>query len=252
MSESVPLDVRLFPCLSDNYGFLARDEATGQVAAVDTPDGAAVLKAAEELGWTISLILNTHWHPDHTQGNAVVQAATGAVIVGPEEVKRAAPLDQVVKPGDHVRLGETDFHVLASGGHTLGHVAFHAPDANVAFTGDTLFTMGCGRMFEGTPEQFWESLSVLAALPPETVAYGAHEYTASNARFSLSVDDDPAVEARAEAIFAMRERGEPTVPTTIGEELATNPMLRAPQLHPDLSPAEAFAAVRKAKDEFKG
>ena len=248
----MPLDVRLFPALSDNYGFLARDEATGQVAAIDTPDADAVLAAAEANGWVITMILNTHWHPDHTQGNAAVQAATGCVIIGPQEVTKAAPVDQVVKPGDHVKLGETDFEVLASGGHTLGHVAFYAADAKVAFVGDTLFTMGCGRMFEGTPEQFWDSLSLLAALPDDTVAYGAHEYTAANARFALSVDDDPAVKARAEAIFAMRERGEPTVPTTIGEEKATNPMLRAPMLHPDLAPADAFGAVRRAKDDFKG
>lgn len=247
----MPLDVRLFPALSDNYAFLARDEATGQVAAIDTPDADVVLKAAEDLGWAITMILNTHWHPDHTQGNAAVQAATGCVIIGPEEVRKAAPIDQVVKAGDHVKLGETDFEVLASGGHTLGHVAFHAADARVAFAGDTLFTMGCGRMFEGTPEQFWESLSLLAALPDDTVVYGAHEYTAANARFALSVDDDPAVRARADAIFAKRERGEPTVPTTIGEERATNPMLRAPLLHPHLEPAQAFAAVRKAKDDFK-
>ena len=248
----MPLDVRLFPALSDNYGFLVRDEATGHVAAVDTPDADAVLGAAQANGWTITMILNTHWHPDHTQGNAAVKAATGAVIVGPEEVRKAAPIDQVVKPGDHVKLGETDFTVLASGGHTLGHIAFHAADAKVAFVGDTLFTMGCGRMFEGAPEQFWESLSALAALPDDTVAYGAHEYSASNARFALSVDDDPAVKARAQEIFAKRERGEPTVPTTIGEERATNPMLRAPLLHPELKPSAAFARVRKAKDDFKG
>jgi hydroxyacylglutathione hydrolase len=248
----MPLDVRLFPALSDNYGFLARDEATGQVAAVDTPDAEAVLKAASDLGWTITTVLNTHWHPDHTQGNAAVQAATGCVIVGPEEVRRVAPLDQVVKPGDRVRLGETVFEVLESGGHTLGHVAFHAPEAGALFTGDTLFALGCGRMFEGDPAQFWNSLSILAALPPETVVWCAHEYTAANARFALSVDPDPAVKARAQAVFAQRERGEPTVPTTIGAEVATNPMLRAPLLHPHLAPAEAFAAVRRAKDGFQG
>jgi hydroxyacylglutathione hydrolase len=246
------LDVHLFPALDDNYGFLARDQATGQVAAIDTPDADAVLQAAERLGWKITTIFNTHWHMDHTQGNAAVQAATGAVIVGPEEVRRAAPLDQTVKGGDRVRLGETVFEVLPSGGHTLGHIAFHAPHAKVVFVGDTLFAMGCGRMFEGTPEQFWDSLSVLAALPDDTTVYCAHEYTASNARFALSVDADPAVKARADKVFAARERGEPTVPTSIGEERATNPMLRAPLLHPDLAPAQAFAAVRKAKDDFKG
>ena len=158
----------------------------------------------------------------------------------------------MVKPGDHVKLGETDFEVLASGGHTLGHIAFHSAETKTVFTGDTLFAMGCGRMFEGTPEQFWESLSVLAALPDDTTVWCAHEYTASNARFALSVDADPAVKARADAVFAARAAGEPTVPTSIGAEKATNPMLRAPLLHPNLEPAQAFAAVRKAKDEFKG
>ena len=246
------LDVRIFPALSDNYGFLVRDRATGQVAAVDTPDADAVLADAQAAGWTISLILNTHWHPDHTQGNAAVKAATGAEIVGPEEVHRAAPLDRVIAPGDAVMLGETRFDVIETGGHTLGHVSLYAPDAATAFTGDALFSMGCGRMFEGTPQQMWAGLERLMALPGETAVWSAHEYTAANARFALSVDDDPAVAARAQAVFAARERGDFTVPSTIGEEMRTNPMLRAPQLRPQLSPVEAFAAIRKAKDEFKG
>ena len=245
------LDVRIFPALSDNYGFLVRDRATGQVAAVDTPDADAVLADANAAGWTISLILNTHWHADHTQGNAAVKAATGAEIVGPQEVRRAAPLDRVIAPSDTVMLGETRFDVIETGGHTLGHVSLHAPDAATAFTGDALFSMGCGRMFEGTPAQMWAGLERLMALPDETVVWSAHEYTAANARFALSVDDDPAVAARAKAVFAARERGDFTVPSTIGEEKRTNPMLRAPQLRPGLSPIDAFAAIRKAKDEFK-
>lgn len=246
------VEVRIFPALQDNYGFLVRDVATGTAAAVDTPDARAVLDAAREAGWRLSLILNTHWHPDHTQGNAEVKAATGAEVVGPEEVRRAAPLDRAVAPGETVMLGETRFDVLETGGHTLGHVSLHAPEARLVFTGDALFSMGCGRMFEGAPEQMWAGLERLAALPDDTAVWSAHEYTAANARFALSVDDAPAVKDRAAAVFAARARGEATTPSTIGLEKATNPMLRAPLLHPDLPPAEAFAAVRRAKDAFKG
>ena len=154
-------------------------------------------------------------------------------------------------------LGETRFRVIDSGGHTLGHIAYYDADDGVAFVGDTLFALGCGRLFEGTPEQMWDSLQRLADLPDETRVYCAHEYTASNARFALSVDDDPALKARAEAIFAARERGEPTVPTTIGLEKATNPFLRAPRLAARVGAAgeadhRAFAAVRSAKDMFRG
>ena len=248
----MPLEVRLFPALQDNYGFLARDVATGAVAAVDTPDAQAVLGAARSAGWNISMILNTHWHPDHTQGNAEVKAATGAEIVGPEEVRREAPLDRVIAPGDPVMLGATRFEVIETGGHTLGHVSLHAPEAATVFTGDALFSMGCGRIFEGAPEQTWAGLERLAALPDETAVWSAHEYTAANARYALSVDPDPAVKRRAEAVFAARARGEPTTPSTIGLEKATNPMLRAPRLHPELAPAAAFALVRKGKDEFTG
>lgn len=246
--------VHQFPCLSDNYGYLVRDEASGETACIDTPDGAAILKELEGLGWGLNLILNTHWHPDHAGGNAEVQAATGCSINGPAEVRRIAPLDREVGHGDIVALGETRFEVIDCGGHTLGHIAYHdAADAK-AFVGDTLFTLGCGRLFEGTPQQMWTSLGRLAALPPQTTVYCAHEYTASNARFALSVDDGPAIKARAAAVFAARERGEWTVPTTIGEELATNPFLRAPQLVAEagLPDFEAFARIRAAKDVFKG
>lgn len=247
------LIIRQFPCLSDNYGFLARDEATGQVAAVDTPDAEAILADLEASGWgRLDLILNTHWHPDHAGGNAALQAATGCRIIGPQEVTRIAPLDQTISGGDRVSLGETVLEVIDVGGHTLGHIAYHSHADGFAFVGDALFTMGCGRLFEGTPDQMWASLQRLAALPPETRLYCAHEYTASNARFALSVDPDPAVAARARTVFAARERGEPTVPTTLAQEIATNPFLRAPGLRPDLSPVEAFAALRTAKDEFRG
>jgi len=253
----MPIEVRLFPCLQDNYGFLVRDAASGRVAAVDTPDGEAVLAAARERRWRIDLILNTHWHPDHTQGNAAVKAATGAQVVAPAEVSRVFPPDRVVAPGETVELGETRFEVLETGGHTLGHVSFHSADARAAFTGDALFALGCGRLFEGTPEQAWAGLQRLAALPPETGVWCAHEYTAANARFALSLDEAPALKRRAQEVFAARERGEPTVPTTIGLEKATNPFLRAPALANRVGKSgapdhEAFAAVRAAKDAFKG
>ena len=253
----MPLTVHQFPCLEDNYGFLIRDEASGLAACVDTPDAQVILRELERLGWKLALVLNTHWHPDHAGGNAEVQAATGALVVGPAEVTRIASLDRDVRGGDHVMLGQTRFEVIESGGHTLGHIAYYDAADGIAFVGDTLFALGCGRLFEGKPDQMWASLQRLAGLPDDTRVYCAHEYTAANARFALSIDDDPAVKARAEAVFAARQRGEPTVPTTIGLEKATNPFLRAPQLAARIGaprePAyEAFAAVRAAKDGFKG
>lgn len=247
------LTVRQFPCLSDNYGFLARDEASGLVATVDTPDADAILAELAKAGWGLDFIFNTHWHPDHAGGNARLVERTGCKVVGPQEVTRisAAP-DRIVGHGDVVELGETRFEVIDVGGHTLGHIAYYDAADRIAFVGDALFTLGCGRLFEGTPEQMWESLSRLAALPDDTRVYCAHEYTAANARFALTVDTGPALARRAQAVFAARERDEPTVPTTIGEEKATNPFLRAPLLRPGLAPERAFAEVRAAKDVFKG
>jgi len=246
------ISIHQFACLSDNYGYLVRDDATGLAAAIDTPDAAAVLQAVKETGWTLALILNTHWHPDHAGGNAEVKVATGCEIVGPPEVTRIAPLDRPVKEGDEVTLGETRFQVIDTGGHTLGHISYYDAADRAVFVGDTLFALGCGRLFEGTAEQMWGSLSKLAALPDATAVYCAHEYTASNARFALSVDSSPETKARTDAVFAARERGEWTVPTTIGAEKAANPFLRAPLLRPDLAPAAAFGAIRAAKDNFKG
>jgi hydroxyacylglutathione hydrolase len=238
------LDVRLFPCLTDNYGLLVRDRDSGRVATIDTPDADAILAELERSGWgRLDLILNTHWHPDHTQGNARLKAETACEIVGPEEVRRAAPIDRVVAGGDTVMLGETALEVTDTPGHTLGHIVYRSPADAQAFVGDVLFNLGCGRLFEGTPAQMWNSLQTLAAWPDDTVVWCAHEYTAANARFALSVDDRPEMAARAAEIFAMRERGEATVPTTIGAEKVFNPFLRA-------GDAETFAAVRAAKDVF--
>ncbi|PQZ83600.1 MULTISPECIES: hydroxyacylglutathione hydrolase [unclassified Brevundimonas] len=240
------LTVRQFACLSDNYGFLIRDEATGLVAAVDTPDADAILAEIEASGWgRLDLILNTHWHPDHTGGNERLKAETGCEIIGPEEVRRAAPLDRDVADGEVVRLGETAFEVVLSPGHTLGHVVYRAVTDDLAFVGDVIFALGCGRLFEGTPEQMWDSLSRIAVWPETTTLYCAHEYTASNARFALSLDERPEMLAHAEAVFAARERGEPTVPTSVGVERRFNPFLRA-------ADATDFAVRRAAKDGFRG
>jgi hydroxyacylglutathione hydrolase len=251
------LTVHQFPCLSDNYGYLIRDEGSGKTACIDTPEAGAILAQLDKLGWGLDFIFNTHWHPDHAGGNAEIKAATGCFIVGPAEVTRIAPLDRTVVGGESVDLGETRFHVIDVGGHTLGHIAYFDPAGPNAFVGDALFALGCGKLLEGKADQMWASLSRLAVLPDATRVYCAHEYTAANARFALSVDSDPALKARAEAVFAARERGEPTVPSTMGAEKATNPFLRAPKLAaavgksgaPD---AEVFAAVRAAKDAFRG
>lgn len=248
----MPLEVRSFRCLESNYGLLVRDTATGVAAAVDAPDADAVLADARAAGWALSYVVNTHWHADHTQGDAQVRAATGAEIVGPEEVRRVAPLDRSIAPGDSVMLGDTRLDVIETGGHTLGHVSLHAADAGVVFTGDALFPLGCGRMFEGTAEQTWAGLQRLAALPPATVVWAAHEYGAANARYALSVETDPAARAAAQAVLERCGRGEPSVPTTIGAELAANPFLRAPALRPGLAAVDAFAAVRAGKDAFSG
>ena len=252
----MPLDVHQFPCLNDNYGFLVRDRATGLTATIDTPDADAILGELKKTAWTLAFVLNTHWHPDHAGGNAALKDATGCQIVGPAEVRRIAPLDRELVEGDVVEMGQTRFSVIGTGGHTLGHIAYYDADDAVAFVGDTLFALGCGRMFEGDSAMMWGSLSKLAALPDETRVYCAHEYTASNARFALSVDDDPALAERARAVFAARERGEPTVPTSIGLEKATNPFLRAPALAGRMglvgaTDHEVFGAVRAAKDGFK-
>ena len=252
----MPLQIHQFACLSDNYGFLAHDLASGQTACMDTPDADAVLAALTAKGWRLDLILNTHWHPDHAGGNAKIKAATGATTIGPQEVEKISPLDRIVVGGDRVVLGETEFAVIDTGGHTLGHVSYYSAKDQTVFVGDTLFALGCGRLFEGTPDQMWASLSRIAALPDETVVYCAHEYTASNARFALSVDDSPELAERTGAIFAARARGEATVPTQIGLEKATNPFLRPKALATALglagqSDVAVFAALRAAKDGFK-
>lgn len=250
------LIVHQFPCLSDNYGFLLHDPKSGETAAIDTPDAAEYLRQAEAKGWRITQIWNTHWHPDHAGGNADIAKATGAPIIAPQEVEQISSIDRTVADGDTVEIGGHRADVLDVSGHTNGHIAYHLPDAAIAFVGDSVFALGCGRMFEGEPEQFWRSLSRIKALPPETALYCAHEYTQANAKFALHADpDNAALQSYAAEIDAKRARGEETVPTTLSRELATNPFLRAddPALMAKWGgsvPHETFAALRAGKDNF--
>ena len=253
------LSIHQFACLSDNYAFLLRDHASGRVATIDTPDADAILREAARLGWTVTDIWNTHWHPDHAGGNAAIVAATGARVTAPQEVAdRFGPVDVLVADGALVMLGETEARVIDVGGHTLGHIAYHLEASSHVFVGDAIFALGCGRLFEGTAEQAWASLSRLMALPDETIVWCAHEYTAANARFCASLGvDDPAWTARFAAVAEARSRGEATVPTRIGLERATNPFvlasepaLRAALDLPDAPPAAVFAEVRRRKDVF--
>lgn len=249
--------IRQFPCLDDNYAFLVHDAQSGETTAIDTPDAEAILRELRICGWQLSAIWNTHWHADHAGGNAALKAATGAQVIGPAEVARlgTAP-DRIVAHGEWVALGQHRAQVLGVGGHTLGHIAYHFAQAQVAFVGDALFALGCGRMFEGQPAQMWESLERLAALPEDTQIYCAHEYTAANARFALAMDgDNPALQRRSEEITRLRAQGLPTVPTRIGLERATNPFLRAGVLKAKLGLSdnvEAFAELRRRKDVFTG
>ena len=237
------LEIVAVPAFADNYLWLVHDPVSGDTAVVDPGDAVPVLAAAEARGWRIGQVWNTHWHPDHTGGNAAVVAATGATLSAPaDEAARIANIDVPLSDGDTVQIGAHVGEVWAVPGHTLGHIALVFRDAGVAFVGDTMFAMGCGRLFEGTPEQMFASLGRLASLPPETKLYCAHEYTLSNARFAAAQfpNDAPIAERLAE-VEAMRERGEATVPTTVAAERATNPFLRPAN-------AAGFAALRTAKD----
>ncbi|MEO6249043.1 MAG: hydroxyacylglutathione hydrolase [Sphingomicrobium sp.] len=242
----MPLEVVAVPAFSDNYLWLVHDADSGETAVVDPGDANPVLAAADARGWRISQVWNTHWHPDHTGGNLAVKQATGARISGPAaEADRIPGLDVPLRDGDSIALGRSVGDVLAVPGHTLGHIAFSFADERIAFVGDTLFAMGCGRLFEGTPGQMFDSLARLAALPPETLVYCAHEYTLANARFAAHVEPaSPAVAARLAEVEQVRADGRATVPTTIALERATNPFLLARDV-------AIFTARRAAKDSFR-
>jgi hydroxyacylglutathione hydrolase len=250
------LKVDIFPALQDNYGFILQDEASCKTAIIDAPEPRAIIERMAALGLDrLDYILNTHWHPDHAGGNVLLKKHYGAEIHGPQEVTRIAPLDHVLKPGDVFRLGETELEIIDLSGHTLGHIGYVDRAGGQAFVADTIFPLGCGRLFEGTPELMWGALKRIADLPDETILYTAHEYTLASLRFAESLagdlSNDAALAARAAVIRAKRERGEPTMPSTVAEEKTTNPFLVYPLREKAFAAQAAkFGELRRAKDNF--
>ncbi len=241
------IEIARIPALSDNYIWMAHEPDSGDTIVVDPAQAQPVLDEATRRGWRITQIWNTHWHPDHTGGNSEIKAATGCTITGPSAERARIPtLDREVAEGDTVRIGALEAAVLEVPAHTAGHVAYHLADEGVIFVGDTLFAMGCGRLFEGTAAQMFANMQRLAALPPETQVYCAHEYTLANGRYALVAEPgNAAVRERMEQVELARAAGAATVPTTIGLELATNPFMRAASI-------EELAQRRAAKDSFRG
>lgn len=251
------LKIEQFMCRSDNFGVLVHDSATGETALIDAPEERPILEAVERTGWTPTMILTTHHHGDHVAANLALKERFGLTIAGPAaEADRIPGIDRKLKEGDTVRLGRQVARVIATPGHTAGHICYHFAEAGVAFTADTLFALGCGRLFECKPAVMLESLKKLVALPLETVIYCGHEYTLANARFALTVDPtNSALKERVRHIEALRREGRPTLPTTLAQEMATNPFLRwhDPVIRRNLGMEDAtdeavFAEIRKRKD----
>ena len=254
------MEIRLIQALADNYVYLLREPASGNVAAVDPSVAEPVFAALKETGWKLSHVFNTHHHFDHTGGNLALKQATGCTIVGPAADRARIPgIDVALADGERYQFGAAEAVVFDIPGHTRGHVAYWFERDKALFCGDTLFAMGCGRLFEGTPAQMWASLSKLAALPADTRVYCGHEYTQANARFALTVEpDNAALIARAKQVDRLRAAGQATIPSTIGAERATNPFLRAtsPALQRTLGlsgadPVAVFAETRRRKDRFR-
>lgn len=253
------LNIHQFPCLSDNYGYLIHDPDAGLTATIDTPEVAPINAALEETGWTLTHILNTHHHFDHAGGNEELKARWGCTIVGSrDDASRIPGIDEQVGDDDTFQWGNHDVQVFDVSGHTIGHIAFYFPQVEKLFCGDALFALGCGRLFEGTPDQMWTSLQKLMALPDSTGVYCAHEYTQANAAFALSVEpQNEDLQNRSKEIDALRADGKPTVPSTIGLEKATNPFLRpmSSDLQGNLNMTgedlvAVFAETRRRKDNF--
>lgn len=253
------LIVDVFAARSDNFGYLVHDQASGRTAAIDAPEAGPIREALDQRGWTLTDIFITHHHIDHVEAIAELKEAFGTRVVGPrDEADKIEGLDELVGDGDTLELGETRFAVMATPGHTLGHVVFYDAEGGHLFSADALFSLGVGRMFEGTPGPMWAGLKRLRELPDDTLVYCGHEYTQSNAKFALSIDpDNAALKTRAAEVESLRAAGRPTIPFNLGEDKKANPFLRAdvPELarHYGLDgadPAEVFAAIRKGKDNF--
>ena len=253
------LQTILIPCLSDNYAVLAHDPEEKVTLLVDAPISAQILDTLEENAWKLTHILLTHHHHDHIGGLAALRAVTGATVYGPAASQKKVPsIDVGLEDGDSFDFGDIKVHALGTPGHTMDHLSFWLPDAELAFTGDTLFAMGCGRVFEGSLEDMWFSVDKLAKLPPETTIFCGHEYTEANGDFCLSIEpDNELLKQRVGEVKEKRANGEPTIPTTILEELATNTFIRANNADvkaalgmPNATDAEAFAEIRTRKDNF--
>jgi hydroxyacylglutathione hydrolase len=253
------MDIQLIPAFSDNYVYLFKDPASEAVGIVDPGEARPVFAALDRLGWRPTHIFNTHHHADHIGGNGALKQRFGCTIVGPSKERHRIPdMDVTVGDEDTYRFGSQEVRVFETPGHTSGHISLWFPDASALFSGDTLFALGCGRLFEGTPAQMWNSLLKLRDLPADTRIFCGHEYTLSNARFAVTVDpDNPALKERAADIAVLRDAGKPTIPTTLGVERATNPFLRADD--PNIAaavglagadPVEVFAEIRRRKDKF--
>ncbi|MFU8882247.1 MAG: hydroxyacylglutathione hydrolase [Rhodobacterales bacterium] len=255
----MPLEIVTIPCLKDNYAFLAHDKASGQTAVIDVPEAAPILQALAQRGWTLSHVLLTHHHWDHVDGLAALLAAQPATVIGAAaDAHRLPPLDRAVAEGDTIAIGQHSGTVIDVSGHTIGHIAFYFADSSVCFTADSLMAMGCGRLFEGTPAQMYDSLGKLSALPPETLICSGHEYTTANAKFALTIEPgNAALISRIEKIETARAQGRPTVPSVLSAERATNPFLRSdsPEIQANLGlsgaePVQVFTELRRRKDNF--